>query len=107
MSLLRQPILNTCRRSPTSLYIARLPNIRTMSGKDQYTAKAVNDPSLTEKLVDLRAFIKAQGSVNLVSRAPDGSLHARCMAPAEITPDWKFRFIYDRDSYKEKEVENE
>lgn len=43
----------------------------------------------------------------LVTKSPKGELHARTMAPAEITPDWKFRFIYDRDSYKDKEVDNE
>jgi len=52
-------------------------------------------------------MIKNHGTVMLVTRAPEGALHARTMAPAEITADWKFRFIYDRESYKDKEVENE
>ncbi|WVF67239.1 hypothetical protein IAT40_001987 [Kwoniella sp. CBS 6097] len=74
---------------------------------DQYTAAASSSPSLTEKLADLRSFLNSIKSVILTTHAPDGSLHARVMAIAEITPDWKFRFIYDRESYKDVEVEND
>ncbi|ORY31675.1 hypothetical protein BCR39DRAFT_526235 [Naematelia encephala] len=74
---------------------------------DQYTASSGATPSLDEKLSALRGFLKKHRTVLLTSRAPSGQLHARCMAPAEITPDWKFRFIYDRDSYKDNEIEND
>ncbi|WWC72158.1 uncharacterized protein I206_106118 [Kwoniella pini CBS 10737] len=74
---------------------------------DQYSASASTSPSLTEKLTTLRAFFKAQKAVILTTRAEDGSLHARVMAVAEITPDWKFRFIYDKESHKDNEVEND
>ncbi|WRT70086.1 uncharacterized protein IL334_007080 [Kwoniella shivajii] len=74
---------------------------------DEYSKTASAQPSLTEKLTTLRAFFKAQKSVILTTHAPDGSLHARVMAVAEITPDWKFRFIYDKESYKEVEVDND
>ncbi|KAK4683679.1 hypothetical protein P7C73_g6554, partial [Tremellales sp. Uapishka_1] len=75
--------------------------------KDQYSAKASAEPSLSERLVTLRAFIKSHSTVTLTTRAPDGSLHSRTMAPAEITKDWLFRFVFDKDSYKETEVEND
>lgn len=78
-----------------------------MSAGDQYTAAADAAPSLTEKLTDVHNLIKKKGTVMLVTRAPTGDIHSRCMAPAEITPDWKFRFIYDKESYKNKEVDNE
>ncbi|WVR09567.1 hypothetical protein IAU60_006636 [Kwoniella sp. DSM 27419] len=74
---------------------------------DKYTNESQTAPSLTEKLGDLRGFLNSLSSVLLTTHAPDGSLHARCMAIAEITPDWKFRFIYDRESYKDTELEND
>lgn len=77
------------------------------SGKAQYTEQAGEAPTLTQKLTDVRAFLKKRNGVMLVTHAPNGDLHSRCMVPAEITPDWKFRFIYDRDSYWDKEIENE
>ena len=77
------------------------------SGTAQYEEAAGAAPSLTEKLTDVRGFLAKRKAVMLVTRAPNGSLHSRCMAPAEITPDWKFRFLYDRDSYWDKELENE
>ncbi|ORX39390.1 hypothetical protein BD324DRAFT_619499 [Kockovaella imperatae] len=78
-----------------------------MSGKDQYTASAGKSVSLSQKLDDLHAFIKKHKTVMLVTRSPSGSLHSRVMVPADITKDMKIRFIYDRDSYKDKEVEND
>ncbi|WVQ84532.1 hypothetical protein IAT38_006686 [Cryptococcus sp. DSM 104549] len=74
---------------------------------DQYTAAAGASPSLSQKLSDLRAFLGAQHTVVLVTHAPDGALHGRVMAVSKITPDWKFQFIYDKDSYKDTEVEND
>jgi len=77
------------------------------SGTAQYETQAGENPSLTEKLSAVRGFLAKRKAVMLVTHAPNGDLHSRCMAPAEITPDWKFRFIYDRDSYWDKEIENE
>ncbi|WVQ66846.1 hypothetical protein V866_001873 [Kwoniella sp. B9012] len=74
---------------------------------DQYSAASSASPSLTEKLTTLRAFFKAQKAVILTTRDSDGSLHARVMAVAEITPDWKFRFIYDKESHKDVEVQQD
>lgn len=79
----------------------------TIKMSDQYSSTASASPSLTEKLTDARTFLSNHKTVLLTTRAPAGSLHARTMAVAEITPDWKFRFIYDNESYKEKEVESE
>jgi hypothetical protein len=42
-----------------------------------------------------------------VTRSGDGALHARTMAPAEITKDWKFRFTYDKESHKDDELDEE
>ena len=78
-----------------------------MSGNDEYSKTAETDPSLSEKLGDLRAFIKKHRTVSLTTHAPSGDLHARVMIPGEITPDWRFLFLYDSDSYKETEVQNE
>ena len=78
-----------------------------MSGNDEYSKKAEAERPLGEKLADLRAFIKKHHTVLFTTHAPDGSLHARVMAPAEITPDWKFRFLYDRESHKDAEVDSE
>lgn len=77
------------------------------SGNDQYSKEAAANPSLSQKLADLRGFTKKQKTVLFTTRDTDGSLHARVMVPAEITPDWKFRFIYDAESHKEAEVDNE
>ncbi|WWC91861.1 uncharacterized protein L201_006808 [Kwoniella dendrophila CBS 6074] len=74
---------------------------------DQYTAAASAAPSLSEKLATLRGFLKAQKATIFTTRAKDGSLHARTMAIAEITPDWKFRYIYDKESHKDEEVEQD
>ena len=75
---------------------------------DEYSKQVQNEqPSLNEKLADARAFIASHKTVLLTTRSPNGQLHARTMAIAEVTPDWKFRFIYDGESYKEKEVDNE
>lgn len=80
----------------------------TYKMSDEYSKKAVNEqPTLNEKLNDARAFIKSHKTVLLTTRSPNGQLHARTMAIAEVTADWKFRFIYDGESYKEKEVDNE
>lgn len=75
--------------------------------KDQYSASAEKEHPLNTKLTDLRTFLGKHKTVMLTTRAPNGALHARIMAIAQITPDWKFRFLYDGDSYKEKEVDNE
>jgi general stress protein 26 len=74
---------------------------------DSYSKTASEEPGLTQKLTDARTFLGNHKTVLLTTRAPNGALHARTMAVAEITPDWKFRFIYDNESYKEKEVDNE
>jgi general stress protein 26 len=55
----------------------------------------------------LNGFLDKHKFVLLTCRAPDGSLHARTMAIADKTKDMKVRFIYDRDSYKETEIDNE
>jgi hypothetical protein len=78
-----------------------------MSGNDQYSKKAAAEPGLNQKLTDLRTFMGKHKTVLFTTRAPDGSLHARVMAVGEITPDWKFRFLYDNESYKETEVQEE
>ncbi|ODN73396.1 hypothetical protein L202_07924 [Cryptococcus amylolentus CBS 6039] len=74
---------------------------------DQYTAAAAAAPSITQKLADLKGLLSSQRTVLLVTHAPNGQLHSRVMAPAQISPDWKFYFIYDRDSYKNIEVQND
>ncbi|KIR24694.1 hypothetical protein I307_06586 [Cryptococcus deuterogattii 99/473] len=74
---------------------------------DQYSAASASNPSLTQKLTDLRSLLSTQKTVILVTHAPNGRLHGRVMAIAEITKDWKFFFIYDRESYKEQEVDND
>ena len=102
--IIRQPILLLSRQ--TSIRTTKLV-IRNMSGTAQYTAAAGADASLAEKLSAVRGFLTKRKAVMLTTRAPNGALHSRCMAPAEITPDWKFRFIYDRDSYWDTEIENE
>ena len=66
-----------------------------------------SSPSLEEKLTTLNGFLDKHKFVLLTSRAPDGSLHARTMAIADKTKDMRVRFIYDRDSYKETEIDNE
>jgi general stress protein 26 len=77
------------------------------SGNDQHSAKSGASPSLTEKLTALRGFLGKHKTVMLTTHAPDGSLHSRCMVPAEITKDWRFRFIYDCESYKDTEIGKE
>ncbi|WVO24679.1 uncharacterized protein IAS62_006049 [Cryptococcus decagattii] len=74
---------------------------------DQYSAASASNLSLTQKLTDLRSLLSTQKTVILVTHAPNGRLHGRVMAIAEITKDWKFFFIYDRESYKEQEVDND
>jgi general stress protein 26 len=66
-----------------------------------------SSPSFEEKLTALNGFLDKHKFVLLTSRAPDGSLHARTMAIADKTKDMRVRFIYDRDSYKETEIDNE
>ena len=90
----------------SSIYIRNNSNM-SGSGNDQYSKEAAANPPLSQKLADLRAFTKKHKTLLFTTRDDDGSLHARVMAPAEITPDWKFRFIYDCESHKEAEVDNE
>jgi general stress protein 26 len=71
------------------------------------TQKQEENPSLDEKLSALNKFLDNHKCVLLTTRAPDGSLHARTMAIAEKTKDMKIRFIYDNESYKENEIDNE
>jgi hypothetical protein len=96
---------------PLALTRSATLSLRTFTAtpnmSDQYSATAKEDPSLTAKLTDARKFLANHKTVLLTTRAPNGALHARTMAVAEITRDWKFRFIYDNESYKEKEVDNE
>lgn len=71
------------------------------------TQKQEDSPSLDEKLSALNGFLDKYSNVLLTTRGPDGSLHARTMAIAEKTKDMKIKFIYDRDSYKDNEIDNE
>lgn len=71
------------------------------------TQKQEANPSLDEKLSALNTFLDAHKCVLLTTRAPDGSLHARTMAVAGRTKDLRVQFIYDRESYKETEIDNE
>lgn len=71
------------------------------------TQKQEANPSFEEKLSALNGFLDRHKCVLLTCRAPDGSLHARTMAIADRTKDLKVRFIYDRESYKETEIDNE
>ncbi|WVN90916.1 uncharacterized protein L203_106161 [Cryptococcus depauperatus CBS 7841] len=74
---------------------------------DQYTAASISAPTLSQKLIDLKALLSAQKSVILVTHAPNGRLHGRVMHIAQITPDWRFYFIYDNQSYKDVEIDND
>jgi len=113
--LLLRPALTVSRASihsglSASLHSNKLAtlHLRAMSsGKDQYTAASGVDVSFSEKLADFQTFMKKHGLVMLTTRGPSGALHSRCMAPANTTSDLKMQFIYDRDSYKDTEVENE
>lgn len=104
--------LLTARSAPTLTSTARLylnyrPFTTTLKMSDEYSKTAKEEPGLTQKLTDARTFMGNHKVVLLTTRSPAGALHARTMAIAEITKDWKFRFIYDNESYKEKEVDNE
>jgi hypothetical protein len=112
MSFIRQPQLFLrqihTRIIPISLrYFHATMSGNAQSGNAQYTESAAVAPDLTEKLSAVRGFISKRKAVMLTTHAPNGDLHSRCMAIGEITPDWKFRFLYDRDSYWDKEIENE
>ena len=74
---------------------------------DEYSKQAAGQPSLEEKIADARHFVDSHKTVLLTTRSPNGQLHARTMAIAQVTDDWKIRFIYDGESYKEREVDNE
>ena len=100
MVIIRQPVF-TLRQFT---HKARLIN-RTMASNSVQNQQG--SPDLTEKLSAVKGFLDKRKSVMLVTRAPNGSLHSRCMAVAEITPDWKFRFLYDKDHYWDKEMINE
>ena len=110
-----QPRSCSITYSSIQLYVDTVSNIRQLSttrnmsgsGKDQYTSASGVEVPFSEKVADFQAFMKKHGLVMLTTRGPLGALHSRCMAPAETTSDLKMRFIYDRDSYKDKEVENE
>ena len=80
---------------------------RIQQNKMASTQKQESSPSFEEKLSALNGFLDKHKFVLLTCRAPDGSLHARTMAIADKTKDMKVRFIYDRDSYKETEIDNE
>jgi general stress protein 26 len=71
------------------------------------TRNQEDSPSLEDKLSGLNTFLDKYSNVLLTTRAPDGSLHARTMAIAEKTKDMRIKFIYDRDSYKDDEIDNE
>lgn len=64
-------------------------------------------PPLQEKVAALTGYLDKHKFLLLTTRAPDGSMHARTMAPAERTKDLRFKFIYDNTSYKETELDNE
>ena len=104
MVLITRSIICSARQS---LGPKQLSLYRKMSGKDQYTAASGIDVPLSEKVAAFNGFMEKHRTVMLVTRAPSGALHSRCMAAADVTKDLKIRFIYDRDSYKDKEVENE
>jgi len=80
---------------------------RILQNKMASTQKQEDAPALDEKLSALNGFLDKHKFVLLTCRAPDGSLHARTMAIADKTKDMKIRFIYDRDSYKDTEIDNE
>ncbi|KAL7424457.1 hypothetical protein Q5752_000141 [Cryptotrichosporon argae] len=77
------------------------------SAPDAYSQAALAAPPIEEKLAALRGFLAKHSTVILTTRAPTGHLHARVMAIAEVADDWKLRFIYDADSYKDTEVEKD
>jgi general stress protein 26 len=64
-------------------------------------------PALDTKITDLSAYLDKHKFLLLTTRAPNGALHARTMAPAERTKDMRLKFIYDNTSYKENELDNE
>ena len=78
-----------------------------MSHQDRFTSKIAVEKPLSQKLADLDGFMKKHRFVMLTTQSPSGEIHSRCMDPAEITSDWKIRIIYDRDSFMDKEIENE
>lgn len=98
------------RPTPPRLPVLRprqFTTCRIQQNKMASTQKQEANPSLDEKLNALNGFLDKHKFVLLTCRAPDGSLHARTMAIADKTKDMKVRFIYDRDSYKETEIDNE
>jgi hypothetical protein len=103
LTLIRPRALPAFRPRPFTTSCRTLQNKHKMAS----TQKQEAAPSLDEKLSALNGFLDKHKFVLLTCRAPDGSLHARTMAIADKTKDMKIRFIYDRDSYKETEIDNE
>jgi hypothetical protein len=106
-------LTRTLIRPTTSRFPILQPRLFTTGPILQNTNKMAStkaqesSPSFEEKLTALNGFLDKHKFVLLTSRAPDGSLHARTMAIADKTKDMRVRFIYDRDSYKETEIDNE
>jgi hypothetical protein len=100
------------RPTPSRFPIARprqFTSCQTLQNTNKMASTKAQEssPSFEEKLTALNGFLDKHKFVLLTCRAPDGSLHARTMAIADKTKDMKVRFIYDRDSYKETEIDNE
>ncbi|KZV70709.1 hypothetical protein PENSPDRAFT_578986 [Peniophora sp. CONT] len=77
---------------------------------DPYTAKAQNDDVTPQKkITDLHAILKAAPTGMLTSRAADGSLHSRAMAPAGPFEPTQVSliFIANKASWKMDEVAND
>ncbi|CAG7850660.1 Protein bli-3 [Serendipita indica DSM 11827] len=71
---------------------------------DPYTAAAENDEITPQKKIDgLYEIIKATHMCMLVTRAPDGHLHSRCMT-ASSTEGLQFLFLANNVSYKFEEI---
>lgn len=113
---LPRSLFRITRVTPTPIATALRPRLLSISPLARYahteskmaaTQKQQDAPALDEKLSALNSFLDTHKFVLLTCRAPDGSLHARTMAIAEKTKDLKIRFIYDRDSYKDTEIDNE
>ncbi|KAI0036931.1 hypothetical protein K488DRAFT_75701 [Vararia minispora EC-137] len=77
---------------------------------DPYTAKAQNDDvTPQQKITDLHTIVKSTSVGMMTSRAADGSLHSRAMAPAGLTEPTEVNliFIANKASWKFDEITND
>ncbi|KDQ57465.1 hypothetical protein JAAARDRAFT_47435 [Jaapia argillacea MUCL 33604] len=82
----------------------------TNKSLDPYTEKAENNThSPQEKIEGLHEIIKAAGSGMLVTRAADGHLHSRAMAPAgpHGASQVNLIFIANNSSHKFEEIQHD